>query len=291
MERKIRIVARGQLEEMGHPLLIRRALPNQAFSDVSPFLLLDHLQPVSIEPGSTKAGVPAHPHKGFITLTYMLKGTFEHADSFGNHVPISKGGIQWMMTGNGIVHEEMIGRDLAEKGGEVELLQLWINIPAANKRDTPYYIYLKKEEIPLVQEEGTESYVKVLVGSYKGNVSPIRTYSPLFVYHVHLAPSARIVLQDIPTNFNLFAYLPHQAVAFGSEAKCVEAGWTALLTHDGDELVIAQPNAEEAGDILLCGGQPILEPVVSRGPFVMNTMEEIQQAYREFQAGQFGRIT
>ncbi|HUX84655.1 MAG TPA: pirin family protein, partial [Chitinophagaceae bacterium] len=164
-ERKIRLRSRGQIQELGPSMLVRGALPNPDFEYVSPFILLHHIQPTVVESGWDHIGVPSHPHKGFITLTYMLDGEFRHRDSSGGSGLIRCGGAQWMMTGSGIVHEEMIGEEFAAKGGRMEMLQLWINLPSEFKKHAPYYRIMEELELPVIPLGESGGRIRVLAGS------------------------------------------------------------------------------------------------------------------------------
>ncbi|HVB02701.1 MAG TPA: pirin family protein [Chitinophagaceae bacterium] len=289
MERQIRLRARGQIQELGPSMLVRAALPNPDIEYVSPFILVHHIQPALVEHGAYHIGVPAHPHKGFITFTYMLDGEFEHRDSAGGHGLIGSGGAQWMMTGSGIVHEEMIGKSFARKGGNLEMLQIWINIPAADKVKDPWYKIMAPGDLPLIPETDQKSYLQVLAGSYQGVISPVQVSSPLFIYRVHLAPGAQITIRDIDDQYNLFGYITSGEMAFGPGKIIVNDGETILFSNLGDTLIPGNPG-REAADLFLFGGKPITEPMVAMGPFVMNTQAEISQAYRDYQLGKFGHL-
>ncbi|MHB1921181.1 MAG: pirin family protein [Chitinophagaceae bacterium] len=290
MERTIRLITRGNLDEMGPAMLIRWALPNQEISYISPFILLHHSQPAAVDPGADHIGVPEHPHKGFITFTYLLEGAIEHRDSRGGHGVIEKGGAQWMMTGSGIQHEEMIGKEFSKKGGTLELLQLWINIPAKHKMDTPYYLIIPAQDIPIILGEDQKSFLKVLAGSWKEKSSAISTFTDLLIYHIQLQPGAFLELKDLSDHFNLFAYLSGSEMVIGSARTLAQGGDTVLFSNNGESLRLENPGKDQVADLFLFGGEPITEPMAARGPFVMNTEEEIRTSYQEYQTGKFGRV-
>lgn len=290
MERDIRLRTRGQIQEMGPSMLIRAALPNQEIEYISPFILLHHIQPALVEKGWTHVGVPSHPHKGFITFTYMLDGEFQHRDSAGGQGLITSGGAQWMMTGSGIVHEEMIGREFAARGGNLEMLQLWINIPSRYKAADPYYRILGSGDMPIVHSADAQSWLQVLAGNYQGAASPIELLSPLQILRIHLGPSGYLEIKDIPDSYNMFGYITTGEISIGPKQTIVNDGETILFTHPGTRLNLKNPGPGPA-DIFLFGAEPIGEPMAASGPFVMNSQEEIREAYREYQLGKYGRLT
>jgi redox-sensitive bicupin YhaK (pirin superfamily) len=288
-ERKIRLRSRGNIQEMGPAMVIRAALPNQDIEYISPFILLHHIQPAVVEAGWDHIGVPEHPHKGFITFTYMLDGSFRHRDSSGGQGLIGSGGAQWMMTGSGILHEEMIAPEFALKGGRLELLQLWINVPAVHKNDPPNYRILAASQMPRTAFGKGSSYLQVLAGTYQDAVSPVDTLSPLSILRVHLDPGATGTVEGLEDSFNLMGYITSGEIGFGAERTIINDGETILFANSGNSLVLENTGPETA-DLFLFAGKPITEPMVASGPFVMNTQEEIQQAYREYRQGKFGRF-
>lgn len=277
-----------QPDQVG-PFTIARALPNAAVQFVGPIMLLDHLPPRVIAPGEIPDpdGSFAHPHRGIATFTYVLEGALTHADSTGGHGTLTAGGVQWMKAGNGIVHDEMIPADLRAHGGMLHSFQFWINLPARNKAEPAEYMPVPAEDLPVVPLPGGRAHLKVLLGRYDGNASPITTFSEEFIWHVRVEPmgSARVA---VPSDMPVAGFLPTQAgVVSGTQ---IAAQRSFGLGSEGSEIELANTSAEPL-DLLLFGGAPINEPVAMRGPFVMNTEAELTEGFREFRAGKFGRIT
>jgi hypothetical protein len=268
---------------------IARAVPNAAVQFVGPIMLLDHLPPKILAAGKIPDpdGSFAHPHRGIATFTYVLDGALTHADSSGGHGTIFAGGVQWMKAGNGIVHDEMIPADLRKRGGRLHSVQFWINLPARNKAEPAEYRPVPAEDLPVVPLPGGRAHLKVLLGAYDGNTAPIPTFSQEFIWHVRVEPmgSVRVALSpELPAA----GFLPGQgAVVSGTD---VAAHRSFVLGLDGTEVEISNPSVD-ALDLLLFGGAPIAEPVAMRGPFVMNTEAELTEAFRDFRAGKYGRIT
>jgi hypothetical protein len=268
---------------------IARAVPNAALQFVGPIMLLDHLPPKILAAGKIPDpdGSFAHPHRGIATFTYVLDGALTHADSSGGHGTIFAGGVQWMKAGNGIVHDEMIPADLRKRGGRLHSVQFWINLPARNKAEPAEYRPVPAEDLPVVPLPGGRAHLKVLLGAYDGNTAPIPTFSQEFIWHVRVEPmgSVRVALSpELPAA----GFLPGQgAVVSGTD---VAAHRSFVLGLDGTEVEISNPSVN-ALDLLLFGGAPIAEPVAMRGPFVMNTEAELTEAFRDFRAGKYGRIT
>jgi redox-sensitive bicupin YhaK (pirin superfamily) len=264
---------------------IGRAFPTAQLEDVDPFLLLDHMGPLQIKPGEN-TGFPDHPHRGFETVTYLLAGQLEHRDSFGNRGFLEAGDVQWMTAGSGLVHSEMPGRDLVRTGGLLEGFQIWINLPKRDKMTTPRYQELKAAEIPHAERDGVR--VKVIAGEALGVRGAIESRSPMLYLHLTLDPGARHG-QEIPGNFNALAYVIRGEVAFGGLAEAQSDGRVVLFSHDGDQLSISNP-ADKPVDLLLLAGEPIGEPVARYGPFVMNTREELVEAFEDYRSGKMGTL-
>ncbi len=278
------IAAMSTLEGDGVP--IHRAFPTHSLDDLDPFLLLDHMGPFEMRPGDDR-GFPDHPHRGFETVTYVLQGQFQHRDSYGNRGLLGAGDIQWMTAGSGLVHSEMPGPDIARDGGVLEGFQLWINLPQRDKMTAPRYQELKGGEIPVVKDGGAT--VRVIAGESSGQKGLIETRIPITYLHVTLAPGAR-VRQAVPRAQNAFAYVIGGEVEF-AEGSTVKKGEVAIFANDGDEIALSAPaTASSDANVLLIAGEPLNEPVARYGPFVMNTRQELAQAFEDFQSGKMGRL-
>jgi hypothetical protein len=229
-------------------------------------------------------GFPDHPHRGFETVTYLLEGQFEHRDSFGNRGLIEPGGVQWMTAGSGLVHSEMPGPDVAQNGGRLHGFQLWVNLPRAAKMAPPKYQELPSEQIPAGASSGVRA--KVIAGEALGVRAAIGTHTPIQYAHFTVDPGAAHV-HAVPRRYHAFAYVFRGAARL-SGALAVR-GDLAVFGGDGDAVEIANAG-EDPLDLLLIAGEPIGEPVARYGPFVMNTREELYQAFEDFRAGRMGAI-
>lgn len=249
----------------------------------SPFLLLDYAGPTAFAPASHPRGVGSHPHKGFETVTIVYQGEVEHRDSTGQGGVIGPGEVQWMTAGNGILHQEFHSQEFTRKGGTLEMVQLWVNLPAANKGADPGYQAITAETIPVV-DLGGAGLGRVIAGSLAGQTGPARTFTPINVWDLRLNSGTRLGL-DVPGSHNVALVVLKGRIGFG-EASVGEAQSLHLAPGAGPvEIEIAQDST-----VLLLSGEPIDEPVVMHGPFVMNTGAEISAAIADFQAGRFGRI-
>lgn len=273
----------------GEGFLVRRPFPKSSFSQFDPFLLLDELGPVSLKPGQAK-GAPAHPHRGFETVSYLLDGRFEHKDSEGHRGVLNPGDVQWMTAGAGVVHSEMPSSEFTRTGGRLHGIQLWVNLPQRDKMIAPRYQEVGAAQIPVVQSSDRSVTVRVIAGEALGAKAVIETRTPMIYLHFTLQPGTSVV-QRVPKEYNAFAYLLDGSGLFGTEQERGDDGQMVMFAPDGDEVVIANPaDAQQSLDFLLIAGVPLNEPVVRYGPFVMNTEAEIIQAIEDYQNGRMGRI-
>lgn len=281
------VTAKTTLE--GDGFTVHRPFPNYTVRDFDPFLLLDEMGPVILEKEETK-GASAHPHRGFETVTYVIDGSFEHKDSKGHSGKLHSGDVQWMTAGSGIVHSEMPEKEFVQKGGRLHGFQLWINLPKKDKMTKPHYQEIASKQIPVAQSKDDKIKVKVIAGQSMGKKAVIDTKTPITYLHFSLQPGAH-VLQEIPNNYNAFAYIAHGQGLFGANQKLAKKEQAIFFDNNGNEIIFSNPNdATESLELLLLGGIPIGEPVKRYGPFVMNTEEELQQAIKDFQNGMMGRI-
>ncbi len=269
----------------GAGLRIRRAFPTHVLPDLDPFLLLDHLGPIQFQPGEA-VGFPDHPHRGFETVTYVLEGEMQHRDSFGHSGILGPGSVQWMTAGSGLVHSEMPGESLRKNGGTLHGFQLWVNLPRVDKMTPPRYQEFAGEKIPVAAAEGVS--VKVVAGDALGQKGVIETNIPISYLHVTLQAKAAF-RQVLPSSANAFVYVISGVGAAGTGLASFEEGSMVIFNKDGDSIEINNP-AERPLEFLLIAGEPIGEPVVRAGPFVMNTREEILQAFHDYQNGLMGTI-
>jgi len=272
----------------GAGFLVRRPFPKPQFSEFDPFLLLDEMGPMELGPGEAK-GAPDHPHRGFETVTYMLSGEMQHKDSRGHAGRLTPGDVQWMTAGAGVVHSEMPGAELASKGGRMHGFQLWVNLPKRDKMIKPRYQEFPSSQIPKVTSPDDLVTVKVIAGEAMGQKAVIETRTPIMYLHYTIKPGG-VVMQAVPSNFNIFAYVVDGSGLFGSERERGEDGQMVLFAQDGDEIRI-ENDATTTLEVLVIGGVPLNEPVARYGPFVMNTKQEIFQAIEDYQAGKMGEIS
>jgi redox-sensitive bicupin YhaK (pirin superfamily) len=253
---------------------------------VSPFLLLDYAGPARFEPKDQPRGVGVHPHKGFETVTIVYEGEVEHRDSTGRGGVIGPGDVQWMTAANGILHEEFHSKAFTAKGGTLEMVQLWVNLPAKDKTATPGYQALLARDIPTVTLAGGAGTLRVIAGDYQDHKGPAHTFTPIDVWDLSLKRGKRTELK-LPEGRTLAVIVLKGSVRFNDDTTAGEAQF-ALFDRAGGAIAIT---ADGDAQLLVLSGEPIDEPVVMHGPFVMNSTEEIRQAITDFQNGRFGAIT
>lgn len=259
-------------------------------ADISPFLMLDYAGPAEFTPTDERRGVGEHPHKGFETVTIVYKGEVEHRDSTGAGGVIGPGDVQWMTAGSGILHEEYHSPAFAAKGGDFEMVQLWVNLPAKDKPADPGYQTLVAGDIPVVELPDDAGQVRVIAGSLVGSngmavKGSARTFTPINIWDVRLARGKSANL-EVPEGHTLSVLVLAGTVEIDGHAIAREAQ-TVILGKDGGGISI-EANGE--AKLLILTGEPINEPVAAHGPFVMNTIGEIKQAMLDYQAGRFGSI-
>ncbi|MBD2099780.1 pirin family protein [Leptolyngbya sp. FACHB-261] len=273
----------------GAGFLVRRPFPKSSFAGFDPFLLLDEMGPMQLEPGQAK-GAPDHPHRGFETVSYVLEGRLEHKDSEGHAGKLGPGDVQWMTAGAGVVHSEMPEQEFTRTGGRLHGLQLWVNLPQRDKMMPPRYQEISAARIPTAQTSDGSVKVKVIAGEALGAKAVIETQTPILYLHFTLQPGATVV-QPVPETYNTFAYVLDGEGVFGGSEEQAGDGQMVLFAQDGEAVKITNPaTATTPLDVLLIGGVPLNEPVVRYGPFVMNTEAEILQAIEDYRNGRMGRI-
>jgi quercetin 2,3-dioxygenase len=290
-QRPVRSVttAPSGLEGEGFP--VRRAFAGVDLADLDPFVHMDQMGEVEYAPGEPK-GTPWHPHRGFETVTYIIDGTFEHQDSNGGGGLITNGDTQWMTAGAGILHIEKPPEQLVASGGLFHGTQLWVNLPKAEKWAPPRYQDLRASEVGLLASADAGALVRVIAGDLAGHGGPGDTYTPITYAHATVAPGGRL---DLPWNraFNALVYVLAGEGTVGVERRPARTGQLAVFGA-GDSLRVeaaaGQESRSPALEVLLLGGRPIGEPVAWYGPFVMNTRDELLEAFEDFQAGKLGII-
>jgi redox-sensitive bicupin YhaK (pirin superfamily) len=271
---------------VGDGFPVRSLFSHQTLGEhISPFLLLDYAGPQSFAPAEHPRGVGAHPHRGFETVTIVYEGEVEHRDSTGAGGVIGPGDVQWMTAASGVVHEEFHSPAFTAKGGVLEMVQLWVNLPAKDKMATPGYQAILDQAIPSVALPDGAGVVRVIAGAYGGRRGPARTFTPIDVWDVRLK-AGRSASLTLPEGRTLGVVVLGGTVEINGEEIAREAQ-IVLLDRTGGAITI---EANSDAKLLVLSGEPLAEPVVGYGPFVMNTKAEIQQAIADFESGRFGRI-
>ena len=253
----------------------------------SPFLLLDHLGPGKLEPKSKKKGVNEHPHRGFETVTFVFSGELQHKDSTGGGGLIKRGDVQWMTAASGIQHIEQFSSEFRESGGPFEMVQLWVNLPAKDKMSAPRYQSLLNEDIPKIILDDQTSYIRVVAGELNQTTGIAKTFTAMNVFDIHLVKDQQITLPAAEGTTTLI-YLRKGKVQFSSDEESLEEQAMAVMSSLGTGVQI---NALENCDLLFLSAQPLNEPINGQGPFVMNSYDEILQAYDDIKTGKFGHYS
>ena len=291
VERTVRSVTTGPRGYEGEGFPVVRAFAGVSKADLDPFILMDQMGEVDYAPHEPK-GTSWHPHRGFETVTYMIDGTFEHQDSLGGGGVIENGATQWMTAGSGILHIETPPAELVMAGGRFHGLQLWVNLPAKDKFTSPAYQNLQGDQVTLLTSADAGALVRIIAGDIAGHAGPGSTHTPITLAHATILPGAQLSLPWKP-EYNALIYVLAGDGQVGVERRPIRSGQLAVLGA-GDRLTVAADDTQDARhpalEVLLLGGQPIREPVVQYGPFVMNTRAELQQAMDDYQAGRLGVI-
>lgn len=276
----------GSSHWVGDGFPVRNLFPSNGIQlEVSPFLMLDYAGPQYFKPAPEPRGVGEHPHRGFETVTIAYQGSVGHRDSAGNSGVIYPGDVQWMTAASGVLHEEMHEAEFTKKGGTFEMIQLWVNLPAADKMSKPRYQAITKEQIPVVNF-ATGGHARIIAGSLDGTNGPAKTFTALNVWDIELKAGERVEL-NVPAGHNTAVVLRKGDTTVNGSAKLSGEARIATLDRDGDTVTL---EATADSQLVLLSGEPINEPVASYGPFVMNTREEILQAVEDFKSGGFGQL-
>jgi hypothetical protein len=252
---------------------------------ISPFLLLDYAGPTQFGPSDKPRGVDEHPHRGFETVTIVYQGELEHRDSAGNHGKIGPGDVQWMTAGSGVVHEEKHSREFTRRGGTLEIVQLWVNLPSEFKMGPPAYQTILDRQIPSVDLPDSAGTVRVIAGEFGGAKGPAQTFTPINLWDLRLNAFSRTEL-ILPRGFTAALFVLRGEVVLTDSERAREMD-LALLTREGERVRI---NARDDASLLVLNGAPIDEPVAAYGPFVMNRKTEITQAIEDYHSGCLGRL-
>jgi quercetin 2,3-dioxygenase len=289
--RPVKSVTRAPSAYEGEGFPVRRAFAGVDLRDLDPFIHLDQMGEVEYAPGEPK-GTPWHPHRGFETVTYMIDGIFEHQDSNGGGGTITNGDTQWMTAGAGILHIEKPPEHLVVSGGLFHGFQLWVNLPRDRKWAAPRYQDLRADEVALVTTPDGGALLRIIAGEIAGFAGPGSTYTPMTQVHATISPGAELSL-PWRADYNGLLYVLNGDGDVGPERRPIGMGQLAVYGAGNTLTVRAAPEQESRSpsmDVLILGGMPIREPVAWMGPFVMNTREEVVQAFSDYQAGRLGSI-
>lgn len=259
-----------------------RAMPTPSIDQLDPFLFLNHHGPQVYGPNNNGLPFGPHPHRGFETLTYIFKGDIVHWDSSGAKSVIKEGGIQWMTAGSGLIHSEVSSEEFKKKGGEEEVLQLWLNLPAKYKMTPPKYTGATKDDIPHIKEDGGNVVVNLISGNWGSSKGPVDSLTGLRMTSMNLISEGKLTI-DVPEDHQILFYIVKGSVHIN--------GQTAKM-HQLVEFKIEKGNLEikalEDSLLIFGHGKPFNEPIVAHGPFVMNSQQEIKQAFEDYQSGKMG---
>jgi len=253
---------------------------------ISPFLLLDYAGPMKFEPARKRRGVGEHPHRGFETVTIVYEGEVEHRDSTGAGGKIGPGDVQWMTAASGILHEEFHSQEFTSKGGTLEMVQLWVNLPAKDKMAPPGYQTLLDADIPVVELPGNAGKLRVIAGEYGGRRGPAHTFTPIDAWDVRVNQGR--TAEFAVASGRTLALIVLRGTVQVNGAQVAREAQMVLFDRSGDAISV---EANSDAKLLLLSGEPIDEPIAGYGPFVMNSEEEIRQAITDFNSGRFGRMT
>lgn len=274
------------LVNMG-PIKLRQPLPTQGIENVDPFLLLHHYGPYAISEFNNPFDLGPHPHRGFEPITLLFKGEQLHRDSLGNEMLIKAGDVQWTTAGRGIVHAEAPSKAFVKKGGELEGIQLWLNLPAEKKMMPANYQHAKSEEMNVIKNDDETIALKIVAGDQKGMFGKIQTQTAVNVYTLETEDTGSIEI-ELPKNHQSLIYLLNGEVLVNDQAT-LKKGATQMLTFNLDGNLV-KIEAKHKSTLLVLSGEPIKEKVAQYGPYVMNTQTEIMEAMRDYQEGKMGYL-
>lgn len=259
--------------------------PRMSMQRMNPFIMMDYNSKFYFSPTSVPRGVGVHPHKGFETVTVAYKGKVAHHDSTGNHGVIGEGDVQWMTAASGILHKEYHEENFAKTGGDFQMVQLWVNLPAEAKKTKPKYQEITHEKVNKFQLPDNGGAIEVIAGQYKDVRGAASTFTPINLLNARLNKDAKADF-SFPANFNTALLVIEGSIKI-NDKELAPQDHVALFKNDGENFTI---EALENAVVLILSGEPINEPIASHGPFVMNTQEELREAFEEFDTGKFGYL-
>ncbi len=252
---------------------------------MNPFIMLDYNSPHHFPPSTTPPGVGVHPHRGFETVTIAYQGKVSHHDSGGNSGTIGEGEVQWMTAASGVLHKEYHEKEFASQGGIFQMVQLWVNLPAANKMDPPSYQAITREQIKEVQLSNDAGLVKIIAGTFQGHQGPAKTHTKVDLFNLNLNAHKSIDMSFPQHDHTAMVVIKGSVKVNNNEV--LKGNDLGVFSDSGENVTI---EALEESIVLMLNGEPIMEPIAAYGPFVMNTREEIIEAYQDFQMGKFGHL-
>lgn len=262
---------------------IYQPFPSHALRQVDPFILLHHWGPFTFDKNNTALSIGAHPHRGFEPVTFIFHGEVHHRDSMGNDSIIKEGGVQWMTAGSGVMHSEMASDDFHKNGGKFEIIQVWMNLPKSLKMSDPSYQGIQKDSIPILTQDNGKVKINIAAGTLEGTKGPIKSVTNIDAYTIMMEGGGKTSF-EIDENKNVMFYLLEGAVTVNG--KKIENGRNAVTFDIGGTGISIE--ATEASKILFLAGESLREPVAQYGPFVMNTHEELQEAFEDYSSGKMG---
>ncbi|HRD57207.1 MAG TPA: pirin family protein [Ferruginibacter sp.] len=282
MLKKIEYILKGREKQITKEETVLQPLPHAEFRFANPFIVLHHQTPKYVQPGSV-ARIHPHPHRGFAPVTIMLQGEGFHQDNAGHSETISAGDVQWMFAGKGLLHSEGPSENILKNGGVQEFVQLWINVPQGKKLTNPFYQTAKAQEQPKVYEQNGV-HLKLSVGEADGKTGPLKSFTPVTIFQGKIEAGIRMMLPAIPGYWTLLYIIKGQ---INVNQESVQEHNLIIFEKENDEIILC---AEEDVDLLFLSAQPIDEPVAAKDNFVMNSMEEINQAMEDYKNGRFGTL-
>lgn len=281
-----KIIQPGTPHFVGDGFRVHGFIPGAiSMQEMDPFLVLDYNSKYTFSPSQIPRGVGVHPHKGFETVTIAYKGRIEHGDSAGSHGIIAEGDVQWMTAARGILHKEFHEREWSKKGGEFQMVQLWVNLPAKHKSSDPKYQSLRNAELTRAPLPNDGGEIEVIAGAFNGWQGSAHTFSPIHLFNAKLKKGAQTTF-SFPKNYTT-ALLVIEGSIVVNDRHTIAQDHFAKFNNDGEDFIVQAP---DGAVVLILSGEPLKEPIAAHGPFVMNTRDEIIQAFDDFNSGKFGYL-
>lgn len=278
----------GPAHFVGDGFRVHNFIPSRHGLDMhrmTPFIMMDYGAKFHFPPSNTLKGVGVHPHRGFETVTIAYKGRVAHHDSAGGGGVIGEGDVQWMTAASGVLHKEYHEETFSKTGGDFQMIQLWVNLPAKDKMSAPKYQAIENVTIPKVPVDG--GFVEVIAGNFQGNQGKASTFTPVHMFNAHLTEGGKCEF-SFPANYTTCLVVVEGEIRINESEEAVPLDHFVLFENEGETFHI---EATENSKVLILSGEPIREPIASHGPFVMNTRQEIMQAFHDFEAGKFGELS